>query len=176
MQRGFNFAKPETVDLDLVAAELNTNYTAHVALSMTLLPHLLARAAQGSPTMLGFTTSGLAMTPLMRCPNYSASKAALHAWILCLREQVRGLPSGLKVVELLPPAVQTELHDERHQPDLKDGRSMGMPLGEFTEGAWEGLVKGWEQIPVGFAGVPFKEGGFEVARQVAFRGMNGLGK
>jgi hypothetical protein len=33
---------------------------------------------------------------------------------------------------LCSPAVQTELHDEKHQPDVKNGRAMGMPLDEFT--------------------------------------------
>ena len=26
-----------------------------------------------------------------------------------------------------------ELHDEKHQPDIKDGGSIGMPLDEFTD-------------------------------------------
>ena len=26
-----------------------------------------------------------------------------------------------------------ELHDTKHQPDIKDGGSIGMPLDEFTE-------------------------------------------
>lgn len=39
----------------------------------------------------------------------------------------------IKVIEIYPPAVRTELHDEIHQPDIKNGRSMGMPLDEFTE-------------------------------------------
>lgn len=50
-------------------------------------------------------SSGLALVPLVRCPNYSATKAALHHWILCLREQLKG--SKVKVVEMLPPAVQS---------------------------------------------------------------------
>lgn len=44
-----------------------------------------------------------------------------------------------------------ELHDERHQPDIKNGRLIGMPLNEFTDQADEGLVAGKENIPVGRA-------------------------
>lgn len=51
------------------------------------------------------TTSGLALVPITRCPNYCASKAALHHWILVLRKQLRG--SKVKIVELFPPAVQS---------------------------------------------------------------------
>jgi len=53
------------------------------------------------------TTSGLALIPLPRCANYSASKAALHSFILCLREQLKSSPQ-IKVVELFPPAVQSK--------------------------------------------------------------------
>lgn len=46
--------------------------------------------------------------------------------------------------------MQTELHDAKHQPDIKDGRSIGIPIGEFMETAWKGIVEGKEEIPVGF--------------------------
>ena len=39
----------------------------------------------------------------------------------------------MKIVEIFPPAVQTELHDEKHQPDLKQMGKIGMPLKEFTD-------------------------------------------
>jgi len=67
---------------------------------------------------------------------------------MCLRRQLEG--SSVKVIELFPPAVQTELHDAKHQPGIKDGRSIGMPIGEFMKTAWEGIVEGKEEIPVGF--------------------------
>jgi short-subunit dehydrogenase involved in D-alanine esterification of teichoic acids len=97
--------------------------------------------------------------------NYCASKAALHHFILCLREQL--CDSKVNVVEIYPPAVQSEhctypltgsrralmpaaeLHNERHQPDIKNGRLIGMPLSEFTDQAYEGLVTGNEDIPIG---------------------------
>ena len=41
--------------------------------------------------------------------------------------------TNIKVIEVYPPAVQTELHDERHQPDIKNGRDIGMPLDDFTQ-------------------------------------------
>ena len=56
---------------------------------------------------------------------------------MCLREQLKDDEvSDVKVVEILPPAVQTELHDEKHQPDMKNGRQLGMPLDEFIEKTW----------------------------------------
>jgi len=50
---------------------------------------------------------------------------------------------------MLPPAVRTELHDEKHQPDIKDGRRIGISIEEFLAEAWEGLVKGRDEVPVG---------------------------
>ncbi|KAI9665457.1 MAG: hypothetical protein M1831_001599 [Alyxoria varia] len=175
IQRGFDFASPDTVDLGVFDTELTTNYTAQVHLAMALLPRLQQRAAAGDPAGLVFVTSGLGLVPMLRCGGYCATKAALHQFILVLREQIRG--SGgeggkhVKVIEVLPPAVQTELHDERHQPDIKDGRSMGMPLGQFTDETWKGLTQGDEQIPVGISAKHFQEGGFEVKRQQVFKGM-----
>jgi short-subunit dehydrogenase involved in D-alanine esterification of teichoic acids len=52
-------------------------------------------------------------------------------FILCLREQLK--KSKVKVIEVFPPAVQTELHDEKHQPDIQNGGSIGMPLDEFMD-------------------------------------------
>lgn len=52
------------------------------------------------------TSSGLAMVPITRCPNYCASKAALHHWLLVLREQLK--ETNVKVIEIFPPAVQSK--------------------------------------------------------------------
>ena len=106
----------------------------------------------------------------MRCPNYNATKAALHQWILVFREQLKNAGSKVKVVELFPPAVQStlissfsrvcaiffliqiaELHDKKHQPEIANGRSMGMPLDQFTKEAYQGLAAGKDEVPVGTA-------------------------
>lgn len=155
--------------------EFTTNYLSVIHLAMAFLPHLQECSKQ-APTGIAFTTSGLSLVPLMRCANYCATKAALHQWILVFREQCRNAGySDLRVVELLPPAVQTELHDQKHQPDIDNGRSIGMPLDEFTEAAWKGLSAGKEQVPVGqMSEGPYSQDGFETKRQMAFKGMNGL--
>jgi hypothetical protein len=61
------------------------------------------------------------------------------------------------------------LHDEKHQPDIKNGGQIGMPLDEFTEEAYQGLAAGKEQIPVGSAKVRFDS--FEPQRQETFHGL-----
>ncbi|KAF1845209.1 short-chain dehydrogenase/ reductase-like protein [Cucurbitaria berberidis CBS 394.84] len=166
IQRGFDFSKPETVDLDVLELEFRTNYLSYMHLTTAFIPFL---QKQEKETSLIYTTSGLALLPLPRCPNYCASKAALHHMILVLREQLRSGPGNIKVIEIFPPAVQTELHDAKHQPDIKDGAHLGMPLAEFTEDAWGKLIKGDEQILVGFSVKAFEE--FEGRRQEMFHGL-----
>ncbi|KZO91855.1 short-chain dehydrogenase/oxidoreductase [Calocera viscosa TUFC12733] len=143
IQRGFDFSKPDTVDLSQVDLEIDTNYVAYLHVLKHFLPHLLK---QPQATVIAMS-SGLALVPLPRVPNYCATKAALHQFWLSLRVQLQD--TSVKVIEVFPPAVQTELHDEKHQPDIKNGRSIGMPLAEFTAEAWAGLLAGEDDIPVG---------------------------
>lgn len=148
IQRGLDFSNPSTVDLSTMEHELKTNYTAPVHLTKALLPHL---TAQSNPTALAYTTTQLALITLNSRPNYGASKAALHHFILALRAQLHKPAPSLKVIEVFPPAVQTELHDSKNQPDLKNGDQIGMPLREFDEELWRGLCEGREDVAVGSA-------------------------
>lgn len=163
IQRPFDFANPASVDLDIFDQEFLTNYTAAVRLTKAFLPHLQKQPHQ---TALAYTTSQMALVPMLRSPGYGASKAALHHFILALRAQLREGPGDVRVVEVYPPAVQTELHDAKHQPDLKDGHLIGMPLAEFTEETWTALVEGKDQIAVGSAKEIYDA--FEGRRQVAY--------
>ncbi|KAL4805773.1 hypothetical protein BDV18DRAFT_152488 [Aspergillus unguis] len=166
IQRPFDFSQPESVDLSIFDQELVTNYTAAVYLTKAFLPHL---QAQDKRTALVYTTSQMALVPMMRCPNYGASKAALHHFILALRTQLKDGSGDVRVLEVYPPAVQTELHDAKHQPDLKDGHLIGMPLQEFVDEVWERLAQGEEQIAVGSARDIFEA--FERSRQAVYEEM-----
>jgi len=53
-------------------------------------------------------SSGLGFVPAVRMPVYSASKAGLHAYSIALRQQLSKV--GIKVFEVVPPAVDTELN------------------------------------------------------------------
>lgn len=166
IQRGLDFTKPESIDLSTINEEFNTNYIAFLHLTVAFLPHL---QKQQRETSLIYTTSGLGLVPMVRCANYCASKAALHHFILVLREQMKAGPGSVKVIEIFPPAVQTELHDAKHQPDIKNGGAIGMPLEDFVDETWAGLESGSEQIAVGMSKNAFD--GFERTRQEMFRKM-----
>ena len=51
-------------------------------------------------------SSGLAFVPLTATPTYSATKAAIHSYTVSLREVLK---DRVEVIELVPPAVQTDL-------------------------------------------------------------------
>jgi uncharacterized oxidoreductase len=83
--------------------ELATNLDAPLHLTMLLLPHL-SRAPFGGVVNV---TSGLAFAPLAMMPTYCLTKAALHSFTLSVRHQLKD--TALDVVEIVPPAVNTDL-------------------------------------------------------------------
>jgi len=48
IQRGFDFSKPETVDLDVVQQEFDTNYLSYIALTNAFLPFLQSKKEQSA--------------------------------------------------------------------------------------------------------------------------------
>jgi short-subunit dehydrogenase involved in D-alanine esterification of teichoic acids len=167
IQRAFDFTKPESLDLESLGVELTTNYTSAVHLTAAFLPHLVAQE-QAHLVYVGAT---LGLIPsLIRAPNYNASKAALHAFVMAIRQQLKDAgQTSVRLVEVFPPAVQTELHDEKHQPDLVNGGQLGMPLDRYTDLMYEGLLQGDEQFAIGPGEDLLKEGGLEDRRQKMFQ-------
>lgn len=96
---------------------------------------------------MGIITSGLAMFPIPRSPGYSASKAAMRAFLMAVRRQLEvvvGDKNGVKIVEIIAPAVETELHDAKHQPALADVGPIGIPLLEYATDLRTRLATGVE--------------------------------
>jgi len=165
IQRELHFWKPETVNLDAFASELNTNYTAIVTMITYFLPHLLKLSSEGQPCFIVPITSGLAITPAPWISGYCATKAALHSFAMSLEAQLAD--TNVHVQEILPPLVESELHD--HEGTTERLSKFWMPLDEFTKLALEGLHSGETQIPIG----PIKpsydkseEGKVEMARKM----------
>ncbi|GKZ62742.1 hypothetical protein AnigIFM49718_010165 [Aspergillus niger] len=164
IQRRSVFSEPEAINMAVIAEEMNVNYISYVALTKEFLPFF--QSEKDTPTSFIYTSSNLALVPILRCSNYCASKAALHHWILCLREQLK--ETNIRVIEVFPPIVETELHDPKHQPDMAEtvkGR-FGIPVGQFTKEAMEKLFTGSDQIPVGLSNIAFNT--WEQQRQQAF--------
>lgn len=89
-------------DLADAEATVVTNLLGPIRLTTALTAHLVAAADAAIVNV----TSGLAFVPLTATPTYNATKAALHSYTLSLRHQLEG---KVGVIELVPPAVQTEL-------------------------------------------------------------------
>ncbi|MEB2775001.1 SDR family NAD(P)-dependent oxidoreductase [Algoriphagus sp. D3-2-R+10] len=79
------------------------------------------------------TTSILSYVPSLLEVTYSASKVALRFYTESLREHLRILNSSIKVFELLPPLVATEMTASKNDKMLT------------TEALVKGLVKGLEK-------------------------------
>ncbi|MBF0501367.1 MAG: SDR family NAD(P)-dependent oxidoreductase [Candidatus Riflebacteria bacterium] len=138
VQRESDFS--QTVDLQIIRDEMETNYFAPIHLTTLLLPHL---RKQKNPVIVNIT-SGLAFTPFARVGTYSASKAAFHSLTLSMRYQLRKTP--IKVYEVIPPAVDTELgRENRKDPNQSHG---GIHLDEFLREAMEGLRSHSQEIAV----------------------------
>jgi uncharacterized oxidoreductase len=119
-------------------SEIAINLEAPIHLTGLLTPHL---RKQANAAILN-VTSGLSFVPIAYMPVYCATKAALHSITLSLRHQLAN--SGVKVVEIIPPAVNTDLGG----PGL---HTFGVPLDEFADEVMKRLDAGELEIAYGFA-------------------------
>ncbi|MEU4087742.1 SDR family oxidoreductase [Streptomyces aureus] len=114
-----DWRKPESF-LASAEAIVTTNVLGPIRLIGAFVEHLQTRPSATIMTV----SSGLAFTPLRITPTYNASKAAIHMLSESIRLQLSG--TSVSVVELVPPAVRTELmpgHEENEH---------AMPLDEFV--------------------------------------------
>lgn len=103
-------------------ATLATNLVGPIRLDGLLLGHFLKQPHAAIVTV----SSGLAFLPLALTPSYCATKAAVHSYSQSLRYQLKG--TAVKVHELVPPYVQTQLMGERQANDPH-----AMPLKDFID-------------------------------------------
>jgi len=119
------------VDLSRIYSEIDTNIVAPVHLTSLLATHLQTKKEAAIVNI----SSGLAFSPLAFMPVYCASKAAIHSLTLSLRFQLRN--TSVKVFEIAPPAVDTELGSDRRAD--KSQSHGGMPVAEFIAAAMHAL-------------------------------------
>lgn len=104
---------------------VSTNLLGPIRLIAAFVEHLRTQPDATIVTV----SSGLAHTPLRVTPTYNATKAAIHQLSETLRLQLAD--TGVKVLELVPPAVATE---------LMPGQStnpFAMPLDAFADETME---------------------------------------
>ena len=94
--------KTSEADLNGLMTEMNINVGGVIGMTSAFIDILKANKG----TVIN-TSSALAFVPLPAAPIYSATKAAIHSYTQSLRFQLE--ETGVKVIELMPPAVKTDL-------------------------------------------------------------------
>ncbi|KGP83140.1 MULTISPECIES: SDR family oxidoreductase [unclassified Paenibacillus] len=137
IQQRFSILKADAKDnWSYFSKEIRTNMEATIHLSMLFAPLF---AEKEKATIIN-VTSGLAFTPAMFAPVYSATKAAIHSFTMSLRHQLTD--SSIEVIEVVPPAVNTDLGGAGLH-------SQGVPLDAFADGIFKGLEEGQKEIGYG---------------------------
>jgi uncharacterized oxidoreductase len=122
--------------------EIEINYHAPIRMLHYFLPQL----KKSKNAVLVNVSSGLAYVPFAQAPVYSGTKAAVHFWTQSIRPQLK--PHGIKVIELLPPVVDTKLAKDA---DLKDDNLKPMPPEKLADIFWKDYSKGREEITPGIS-------------------------
>ncbi len=131
------------INLDKIYSEVETNFIAPVHLSSLFSGFL---AAKKNASIINIS-SGLAFAPIAFMPIYCATKAAIHSVTMSLRFQLRN--TNVKVFEIVPPSVDTELGHERRED--KTQTHGGIPVAEFLKEAMEGIENDVLETAVGQA-------------------------
>lgn len=142
--------------------EVRINLEAPIILTGLLIPFLAGKLEAAIINV----SSGLGFVPAAKMPIYSATKAGLHAFSMALRHQL--LKSGIKVFEVVPPAVDTELNPEGR---AKRGNfKVDLKPEPFVDAVMEGLKNNIFEIGYGMT-----EGHLKASREdldKSFQQMN----
>jgi uncharacterized oxidoreductase len=133
-----NLAHP-VEDLEGLTVEVDTNLSGSIRVISALIDVLTANRG----TIIN-VSSGLAYVPLTSAPIYCATKAAIHSFTISLRFQLQS--TGVKVVELMPPAVKTDLLAGIPEGDVKL-----ITTDELVSATLKGLRAGHSEIRPGQA-------------------------
>jgi short-subunit dehydrogenase involved in D-alanine esterification of teichoic acids len=126
--------------------EIDINIRGPMHLALHLLKHFKSK-----PTALIVNVSSvLGFVPFSVInPVYCGTKAWVHFWCMDLRAQLKD--TNIKVIEIAPPTVATDLHRERTNPDdnKKENNEAALSVEEFTEETIAKWKKGDDTIAAG---------------------------
>lgn len=127
--------------------EIDINIRGPMHLALSLLPHFKSKA-NGAVIMNLSSVLGYIPFSIIN-PVYNGTKAWLHFWSMNLRSQLKD--TKIRVVEVAPPTVATDLHRERDDPDdnKKDKNPNALSVEEFMEEVSRKLEKGDDTIGAG---------------------------
>ncbi len=125
--------------------EIEVNLSGPVRMVQQFLPHLMSRPG----ALIVNVSSGLAFVPLPAAPVYCATKAAIHSYTQSLRAQLQG--TGVTVVELAPPGVETPLFRGEFAEETQGQKAMDPK--ELVRRAIVGIEAGKPEIRPGLSNV-----------------------
>lgn len=126
---------PSTVDEKMLVDTISTNLYGPIRVTSGLIEHLKTRPN----AVIINVSSVLGFVPMAMTAVYSATKAAMHSYTLSQRYTLRD--TSVRVLELAPPWVQTDLLDSSEEP-------RAMPLAEFIEETMAVLATDADEILV----------------------------
>jgi uncharacterized oxidoreductase len=104
--------------LEDITREIEINLSGPIRMVKQFLPHLKTK----SEAAIMNVSSSLAFVPLPISPVYCATKAGLHSFTESLRVQLKN--TKVKVFDLAPPAIQTDLLGDFDVEDMKGASTM----------------------------------------------------
>lgn len=135
--------------------EIDINIRGPMHLTLALLDHFKSKKESGGGATIINVSSALGFVPFsLITPVYNGTKAWLHSWSVNLRTQLhRGGFESIKVIEIVPPAVESDLHREREDPDdnKKHKNPNSLSIEEFMGFVSKGLERGDDVIAPGLA-------------------------
>jgi uncharacterized oxidoreductase len=137
--------KKGTMELFDAEDEIEINLRACVNLSAYFIPLFTKRKEAAIVNV----SSGLGFIPLAILPIYSATKAAIHSFTISLRHQLRD--TSIKVFELIPPIVDTEL--DRGDRERRGQKDRGIQPKEIAVATIDGLINDKYEITIGMSEV-----------------------
>ena len=146
--------------------EIIINLEAPIILTAMFTPSLIKAA---DPVIIN-VSSGLGFVPAARMPVYCATKAALHSYTMSLRYQLKD--NGVKVYELIPPGVDTELNPEGRAK--RNYASTGVTSAEFAAAVMKGLQN--DEQDIGYSYTENFKKAFRQELDERFLAMNGRWK
>jgi uncharacterized oxidoreductase len=129
--------------LDDVTREIEINLSGPVRMIQQFLPHLKTR----NGALIVNVSSGLAFIPFPLSPVYCATKAAIHSFTQSLRVQLDG--TGVTVIELAPPAVETPLLRGEFAKEMQGEKGMDVKI--LAKHAIAGIEAGKLEIRPGLS-------------------------
>ena len=156
VQRPFQVLGPEyEFDLTKADEEININIRGPLHLSVLLVQKHFSKLDNGAVIMNVSSVLGFNPFSVIN-PVYNGTKAWLHMFTTNLRtqlSQVDSKGSKIKVVEIVPPAVETDLHRERTDPDdnKKHKGSNAQSIDEFMRDVEQGWADDADTIAPGLA-------------------------